>query len=271
MKGLSIEMGAYNAMLWRSVIGVVLTGPLFLARGEGWPLRATMLVHVRRSVAAGISVLLFFWGLVRVPMAEGVALTFLSPIMAMLLAALLLGEQVLRRTICASLIALAGVIVILLGRAHGGGSADALRGALAIIVAGMFYAYNLVQLRRSALLAGPIEITFFTNIVFLGLYGLAAPAAAILPEPHQLPRLAAASVLAIISSLLLAWAYAHAETQRLATVEYTAFVWSAILGAVVFGERLLPLTIVGAAMIIVACLVAARGRKEPGPVTEAAL
>ena len=37
--------------------------------------------------AAAISVLLFFWGLVRVPMAEGIALCFLAPVFAILLAA----------------------------------------------------------------------------------------------------------------------------------------------------------------------------------------
>lgn len=270
MKGLSIEMGAYNAMLWRSLIGLAISTPLFLVHVRTWPAAATLLLHAKRSIAAGISVLLFFWGLVRVPMAEGVALTFLSPIIALFLAALLLKERIRRAAIGASLMAFAGVIVILVGRAGGQGGSDAFHGAVAIMIASAFYAYNLVLLRQSALIAGPIEITFFTNLVFAALYGVAAPVAATVPAPDQVARLVAAAILAILSSLALSWAYARAEAQRLVSVEYTAFVWSAILGALVFGETLMPATVIGAAMIIAGCVVAARGRAMPGPTIEAA-
>jgi S-adenosylmethionine uptake transporter len=229
-----------------------------------------VILHAKRSGAAGISVLLFFWGLVRVPMAEGVALTFLSPVIALILAAPMLGERIGRSAILASVLACAGVIVIVLGKAGSGAGTEALHGALAIILASVFYAYNLVLLRRSALVAGPIEITFFMNIVFACLYLPAAPVAAILPPLHDAPLLVLAAGLAIVSSLLLAWAYRRAEAQLLVSVEYTAFVWAAILGAIVFGEKVVPVTIVGAAMIMGGCVIAARGRAAPGPSTEAA-
>jgi S-adenosylmethionine uptake transporter len=127
-----------------------------------------------------------------------------------------------------------------------------------------------VLLRRSALLAGPIEITFFTNLVFAGLYLLGAPIGATLLPLRYVPLIGLAAGLAIISSLLLAWAYARAEAQRLVPVEFTAFVWAAILGAIVFGEKVLPLTIAGAAMIIGGCIIAARARHASVPSTEAA-
>ncbi|HMI18679.1 MAG TPA: DMT family transporter [Sphingomonas sp.] len=270
MKRVSIDIGAYNAMLWRSIIGLLLSAPLFLVARVQWPDRGRLLLHVKRSGAAGISVLLFFWGLVRVPMAEGIALSFLSPILALLLAAPMLGEKVGKSAISACLLAFAGVIVIVLGKAHEGGGPAALHGAIAIIIAGLFYAYNLVLLRRSALLAGPIEITFFTNLVFTGLYLIGAPIGAAWLPLISLPLIGLAAGLAVVSSLLLAWAYARAEAQRLVPVEFTAFLWAAILGAIVFGEKLLPLTIAGAAMIIAGCVIAARGRQTPLPSTEAA-
>jgi S-adenosylmethionine uptake transporter len=216
-------------------------------------------------------VLLFFWGLVRVPMAEGVALTFLAPIIALFLAAIILGERIRRNAIGASALAFAGVGVIVWGRASGGGGPEAMHGAAAIVAAGMFYAYNLVLLRQSALVAGPIEITFFMNLVFACFYGLAAPALAVPPALHLVPLLALAATTAIVSSSLLAWAYARAEAQRLVTVEYTAFVWATILGALVFGEVLLPITVIGAAMIIGGSIVAARDKAVAAPATEAGL
>jgi len=270
MKQASIHIGAYNAMLWRSIIGTAVTGPLFLIRGIAWPDRDRLVLHIKRSVASGISVLLFFWGLVHVPMAEGIALSFLSPIIALLLAAPMLGEKVGKSAVGACLLAFSGVIVIVLGKAHEGGGPEAFHGAIAIIVAGIFYAYNLVLLRRSALVAGPIEITFFTNLVFMGLYLLGAPIGAALLPLRWLPLIGAAAGFAIVSSLLIAWAYARAEAQRLVPVEFTAFIWASILGATVFGEKVLPLTVLGAAMIVGGCVIAARARQAPVPSTEAA-
>jgi S-adenosylmethionine uptake transporter len=270
MKRVSIDIGAYNAMLWRSIIGLLMSAPLFLVARVQWPDRGRLLLHVKRSGAAGISVLLFFWGLVRVPMAEGIALSFLSPILALLLAAPMLSEKVGRSAVSACLLAFAGVIVIVLGKAHEGGGPAAFHGAIAIIIAGLFYAYNLVLLRRSALLAGTVEITFFTNLVFTGLYLIGAPIGAAWLPLTSLPLIGLAAGLAVVSSLLLAWAYARAEAQRLVPVEFTAFLWAAILGAIVFGEKVLPLTIAGAAMIIAGCVIAARGHQVPVPSTEAA-
>jgi len=270
MKQVSIHIGAYNAMLWRSIAGLGMSAPLLLIGGVKWPERNRAILHLKRSSAAGISVLLFFWGLVRVPMAEGIALSFLSPIIALLLAAPMLGEKVGRSAVGACLLAFSGVIVIVLGKAHEGGGPAALHGAIAIIIAGVFYAYNLVLLRRSALIAGPIEITFFTNLVFTGLYLIGAPMGAALLPLRWLPLIGAAAGLAIVSSLLLSWAYARAEAQRLVPVEFTAFIWAAILGAIVFGEKVLPLTVLGAGMIVGGCVIAARARLAPAPSTEAA-
>ena len=85
-----------------------------------------------------------------------------------------------------------------------------------------------------------------------------------------MPLVALAAVLATVSSLLLSWAYARAEAQRLVPLEFTAFLWAAMLGAVMFGEKVLPLTILGAAMIIGGCVIAVRGRLAAAPSTEAA-
>ena len=270
MKWVSLDIGAYNAMLWRSIFGTVMSTVPFLATRQPWPDRARLILHIKRSGAAGISILLFFWGLTRVPMAEGVALSFLSPIIALVLAAPVLGEKVGRSAIIACLMAFSGVIVIVLGKAHEGGGPEAFHGAFAIVLAGVFYAYNLVLLRQSALVAGPIEITFFTNLIFAGLYLLGAPIGAAMLPLRTVPLIAAAAAIAVVSSLLLSWAYARAEAQRLVPVEFTAFIWAAILGAIVFGEKVLPLTVLGAGMIVGGCVIAARGRHVPVPLTEAA-
>ena len=43
----------------------------------------------------------FFWGVVRTPLAEGIALSFIAPLVALYLAAVQLGEKIRREAILA--------------------------------------------------------------------------------------------------------------------------------------------------------------------------
>ena len=50
MKGLSIDIGAYNAVLWRTGAGTLLSGLLYFASRPKWPGRATLRIHAWRSL-----------------------------------------------------------------------------------------------------------------------------------------------------------------------------------------------------------------------------
>jgi S-adenosylmethionine uptake transporter len=214
---------------------------------------------------------LFFWGLARVPLAQAIALSFVAPLIALYLAAILLGERIERRAILASLLGFAGVLVILSGQALATMGPDAFRGAIAILISSGLYAYNIILMRRQALAAGPIEIAFFMSLIMSGCFLAVAPVLAVPPPAAQLPAIFGAAVLAFGSLMLLSWAYARAEAQHLAPVEYTAFVWASLFGLVIFDEPVRPLTLAGAGMIVIACLIAARRRGTQVPNVEGAV
>jgi drug/metabolite transporter (DMT)-like permease len=269
MKTLSIQSSAYSAVLWRSVAGVAIAGAVFVSRRRRWPGRAAIRLHVARGLSAGTSVVLFFWGLARVPMAKSVALTFLAPLIALYLASLVLGESIRRAAIIGSIVAAAGVLVIAAGEVQAHASTDTVLGTIAIVIASILYAGSLILLRQQAQVADPLEVALFTSLV-IGVVLLAgAPWFSGWPEWPQTPAIGFAAVLATISSMLMAWAYGRAEAQVLAPVEYTAFVWAALLGWLVFDERVSAFTLVGAALIVAGCVVAVR-RAGPLPQTEAA-
>ncbi|OYY76614.1 MAG: EamA family transporter [Sphingomonas sp. 28-62-20] len=270
MKGLSITSGAYSAVLWRSLVGVMLLGVIFVARRRPWPSLAAFKLHAMRGGTAGISVLLFFWGLVRVPMAQGVALTFLAPLIALYFAAALLGETIRRTAILGSIVASFGVLAIAAGEVQAQASTEHVLGSVAIFAASIFYAYSLILLRQQAQVADPLEVALFTSVVLSGLLLIGAPWFATMPAIEQLPAIGMAAVLGSVSAMALAWAYGRAEAQVLAPVEYTAFIWAAILGFVCFGEQVSLFTVAGTVLIIAGCLVAIRGPAAAAPQTEAA-
>ena len=260
MKGLSLEIGAYNALLWRTMAGTLIGAAVFFGRRSAWPGPEAMRVHIVRGALSALMAILFFWGLARVPMAQAIALAFVSPLIALYLAAVLLNEKIEARAILASALGFAGVLVIFAGQAEAELGDDAFRGSISILASAGLYAYNIILMRRQALLAGPPEIAFFMSLIMTFCFLLAAPFLAVVPAAEHVPGILGAAVLAFASLMLLSWAYARAEAQHLAPVEYTSFIWAALLGFLVFGEAVLPLTLAGGAMIIIACLIAA-GRR----------
>jgi S-adenosylmethionine uptake transporter len=271
MKGLSIAIGAYNALLWRTLAGALVGGAVFLARAMAWPGREALRLHLVRGTLSSLMAILFFWGLARVPLAQGVALAFIAPLIALYLAALHLGERIERRAVLASLLGFIGVLVIMAAQAEARLGPDAFRGALAILASACLYACNIILMRKQALVAGPIEIAFFMSLIMSFWFALAAPWFAVLPEARHIAPIAAAAALAFASLMLLSWAYARAEAQHLAPVEYSAFVWAVLFGLFVFGEPVRPLTLFGALLIVAGCTLAARGRKAQVADVEAAI
>jgi S-adenosylmethionine uptake transporter len=174
-----------------------------------------------------------------------------------------LRERISPRSISGSLLGLAGVAVILAGRLGGTHGDEAAAGMAAVLISAVFYAINLVMARHQAQHAQPVEIAFFQNLFVTTLYLVPAPWLATRPELAQLPAVVGAAALAVISLLLMSWAYARAEAQQLVAVEYTAFIWAAIMGWMVFGEPITAATLAGTGLIIAGCVIAARQRGAP--------
>jgi len=271
MKGLVLAIGTIATMFWRNLIGIGLSGALYLPRRKRWPGKATMRIHVARGLLSTGMGFLFFWGLARVPLAQAIALAFIAPLIALYLASLLLKETIGKRTIGASLVAFAGVVVIFIGQAQADLGRDALVGSFAILLSAALYALNIIIMRRQALVAGPLEITFFQSLIVTSCLLFVVPFANVsLPPAAAWPALLLAALLAISSMLLLSWAYARAEASYLAATEYTSFLWAMLFGWMIFGETVSPYTLAGATLIVAGCVLAARRPEEASPTLEAA-
>ncbi|APR55219.1 DMT family transporter [Sphingomonas koreensis] len=267
MKGLVIGLGAYNALTWRMLAGTVVSGIPYALSRPRMPPRAVLRIHLVRGIVSAIMAFLFFWGLGRVPMAQAIALSFIAPIIALFLAALILKERITRATAIATAMAFAGVLVILWGQARAELGPQAFWGAIAILASAVFYAWNIILMRQQSLVAGAGEVAFFQTIIVTTVYLLAAPWLLVAPPLSEVPALILAAMLATASLFLLSWAYRHAEASYLAPTEYTGFLWATLWGWVVFGERVSLFTVAGAALIVGGCILAAR-RRDHAPVAD---
>ncbi|MFM5906634.1 MAG: DMT family transporter [Novosphingobium sp.] len=263
MKSVSLAVGAYSAMLWRSGAGIVLMAPVWKLRGGRVPSASLLRLHALRGANSAGMATTFFYGITKLPLAEGIAISFIAPLIALYLAAIMLGERVTRRAVLASILGLIGVIVICAARlGEGGYDKDAAWGIAAILFSAALYAWNLILQRQQAQIADPVEIALF-QALFTGAFLLPfAPWFGQLLPQAQWAHVGMAAGLAMLSLMLIAWGYARAETQVLLPMEYTAFIWAAATGWVMFGEALTPATVLGAALIVAGCWIAARGHTE---------
>ncbi|RUW22072.1 DMT family transporter [Mesorhizobium sp. M4B.F.Ca.ET.215.01.1.1] len=272
MKTLVIAVGVYNTVLWRSFLATAVAGAAWSAGSRSLPTIAVLRLHALRAVVVGIVLISFFWGLGRLPLAEAVGLSFVAPLIALFLAALLLAERVRREAIWASMAGIAGVAIIVSGQfGQASYSHDALLGTAAVLVSTVFYGYNLILARQQAQVAKPIEIMFFQSLAVAIILGLAAPWLAIALPASLWLLLAGVTALSLAGQFLMSWSYARAEAQYLIPTEYSAFIWAIAFGWFFFDEAVTWTTLAGACLIVAGCLIAARANPKLAEPIEAAV
>ncbi|MEO7914582.1 MAG: DMT family transporter [Novosphingobium sp.] len=271
MKRAALVGGVYTALLLRSVMAGFVCMAIWLAKGGHWPRAALFRLHVLRGLVAAAMAVTFFYGLVRTPMAQAIALSFIAPLIALYLAAVQLGEKIRREAIFASILGFAGVLVIVAehltasNSSSGGGGGvpgnEAIKGIVAILFSAVLYAWNLVLQRKQAQLASPLEVVTFQNLVVSLALLPALPLLWQTPHLAQVADIGGAALLATGALVLLSWGYARAEAQVLLPIEYTAFIWAALMGWLWFDESLTAPTLIGVALIVIGCWIGSRGPK----------
>ena len=259
MKAQGLAMGAYSAMYWRNVTGAILAAALYLPVRPPRPSRPAFKLHMIRSALTAVMMYCFFFGLTRVPLAQAIGLTFIAPIIALFLAAPFLGERIGAHSKLSALLGFGGVMVVVGGDLLSMNAETDFLGVSALLAFAVMYAVNLILQRKLALIAKPMEITFYQNAFVLLFITPFAPFFLLMPANEwQWGGAVLAGSAAIGSLILVSIAYRRAEAQRLISTEYTAFVWAAMFGWWFFGETVTAQTLLGTGLIMVGCMVGAR-------------
>jgi len=239
-------------------------GAMAIAVAVAWtrprvPTWETLRINAVRGLLVVATGLAFFTALSRLPLAEATALTFLAPSFMALFAAIFLRERPAARSLAALAIGFSGMLVIVFGQ---GGFASGVTldpiGVAAGLAAAVFYALAMVLVRARAAIDGVVTIVALQHLV--PALVLAGPAAWVWqPMTTDLVWLfCLVGTLGVGGHLLLARAFRSAEAARIAPIDYTALVWAAALGLVLFGEVPGWATLAGAALIVTGAAVASR-------------
>ncbi len=206
-------------------------------RRPGW--------HLLRTLLATGAMFGFFWGLSQMQLVDALTLSFTAPLMTTALSAIFLREHVGWRRWVAVATGFIGVLVILQP-----GSGLWSWAALGVLAAAFFYACLAVTARSLAATENTYAMSLYVLI------GPTAVALFALPGQWQMPTstdwllFAFAGLCSAGAWLGIVNGYRRASPAVLAPFEYSALVWGALGGYLVWGEVPGGPVMAGAAIII---------------------
>jgi S-adenosylmethionine uptake transporter len=254
IKHLGATNGALMLSFGRYVAGSIFAAGVY-ALTDRRRIDADMLrFHAGRSVLIVISSTTFFYALTVMPLVEVITIGFLAPLIVPFTAFLILRERPSRESLAAALVGFAGVLVAVSGPPDAHAHPQRAMGVAAALVSVLTYAVSLTLLRVRAGKDGAPLTTLFANV--LPALMLAGPALALHPVPPivEWPWFGFAGAMGAMLWMLMAWAYARAPAANLAPLEYTALIWSAALGWILFAEVPRPQALAGGLIIAAACI-----------------
>nr|WP_255435538.1 DMT family transporter [Paracoccus sp. S1E-3] len=200
-----------------------------------------------RAALHVLAVILWFYAMTRLPIAEVTAIGFLNPIVATLGAAALLGETLSWRRGLAIGVALLGVLVVLRP-----GMRALEVGHLAQIGAAVAFGLSYLVARRLAQRApADVVVAMMALTVTVGLAPLAF-AVWVPPSWEQVFGLGLVAVFATAGHYTMTRAFAVAPLAVTQPVTFLQLIWASLLGMALFAEPFDPMVLIGGGMMIAA-------------------
>lgn len=258
-----------EAAFLRYLLGMVFLLPMLrpilrvrLTRRQ-WGLSA-----LRGAFHAG-GVILWFFAMTAIPIAEVTAMNYLAPVYVSIGAVLVLGERLAARRMAAVVMALLGTAVILRP-----GFREVEDGHLAMLVAAVIFAGGYLTAK---ILADEVPASVVVGLLSLFVTVFLAPFAAldwVTPTLAELALLLLVAFFATAGHYTMTLAFAAAPVTVTQPITFLQLVWAMILGALVFNEPVDVFVIIGGAIILASVTFitwreAQLKRREITPVTPA--
>ena len=261
VKAVSADVPAGQSVFFRSFFAIPVIVVWLLLRGElsiGLRVRSRM-GHFWRGVIGTIAMGLNFAAVGFLPLPEVTAISFTAPLLTVLLAALLLGETVRMFRLCAVALGLIGVLVVIEPRltvfSSGPFEPRAAFGVGLVLLGAGFIALAHVHIRKLTLSEHPAAIVFYFSLTSTSVALCTLPFGWVLPSMMQTVLLVLIGLIGGVAQIFLTLAYRFAPASVVAPFEYTAMLFSLLIGYVFFNELPTLQMLIGAGIIIMAGLV----------------
>jgi drug/metabolite transporter (DMT)-like permease len=245
VKHIGSDMPAAQGAFLRYILGLVFLIPMIRPILAAHLTRRQVKLFALRGVVHSFAVILWFFAMARIPIAEVTAMNYLSPVYVTIGAALFLKEKLPPRRLIAVIVALIGAMIILrpgikaIEPGH-----IAMLGTAVLFAAGYLVAKQLSGEVAPAVVVGMLSVT-----VTIGLAPFAF-AVWIPPTAEQLFWLFLVACFATAGHYTMTLAFATAPLTVTQPVTFLQLVWAVLLGFFMFDETIDAWVVTGGLVIM---------------------
>ena len=242
---LGSDMPAIQGAFIRYAIGTLMIAPLFLRNWTGIPERKTLQLYAVRGLIHGVAVILWFFAMARVPMAEVTALGYVAPIFVTIGAALFLGERLHLRRLFGVGAGFVGAMVIIRP-----GFEEINLGQLAQLSAAPLFAASFIIAKK---LTAQENSSMIVGLLSVGCTLTLLPGAILQwrpPTVEEIGWLSLSALLATTGHFTLTKAFAAAPITVTQPLSFLQLVWATVIGVMLFGEPIDPFVVLGSLIVV---------------------
>lgn len=242
---LSTEIEGVQTAFFRAFFSVLFLLPLILT-GRVKPWKSQHIQgHFWRTLMGTVSMVLGFYALAMLPLADATALAFSQPLFSVVLGAVVLHEKVRWRRWTATIVGFIGVLVMVRPGSHG-----LQPGAIVALCNAMSVAVSILLVRRLSASESPLMI--LTQFALWSTLFLVVPAIWFWrwPTPFGWALAVGVSITATLGQYFWVQAFASGEMSAVAPFDYLRLPFAVFVGWMIWGDMPVVWTYVGAAIVI---------------------
>ncbi len=246
---LSTQIESVQTAFFRAVISVILLLPM-IAAGRVKPWESKRITgHFWRTLMGTLSMVLGFYAVSLLPLADATAIAFSQPLFSVVVAALIAGEKVRWRRWSATIVGFVGVLIMV---QPGEGSLQL--GALVALANAASVAISILLVKRLSGTETPLMI--LTQFALFSTVFLTLPAIWVWRWPDLWGWVLAVGVAltATVGQYFWVQAFKAGEMSAVAPFEYLRLPFAVFVGWLIWGEMPVIWTYVGAAIVIASAL-----------------
>jgi len=222
--------------------------------------RSLVLLFVSIVMAIAVGDTIFFESTRMLGLGRAMTLSMSYPVVASVLAAVVLHERITAQIAVGGLVTLGGLALVVATRSDAGMLPGSWRGIGAACAAALAWGASVVALRvplaeMDALTAQLVRLPLAAALLWAMPWSWRDAPALVRGGGHVALRLGALSVLTAVSSVMYVLAIKHAGVAVATVLSSTAPLFAVPLGVVFLGERLPPVAMLGTAVAVVGVVV----------------
>lgn len=259
VRGLADEIHVFEMVFFRALFGIAIMLPWLGRAGIGALKTKRLPLYGLRSTLAAANLVLMFYAVALMPVADVTAILFTRPMFTTLLAVYLLGELAGGRQWSALAIGFAGAMLIIRPGFDAVNLGAVLALGSALLTAVLFNVAKLLTRTES-----PDTIAFYQAFLMLPIAAIPAFLVWQTPNWEQLFWLFGIGTLATLSHRTMNRAYVLSDLTLLQPLEFIRLPFAALLGAILFAESPDIWVWVGGTVIFAASIYGTRPSRRSG-------